>query len=312
MSMMKNRLFCWLPALLIGIFMVMPIKAEAASQPKVVSQEMFDEKAVDDMLQKNLDELSRKDEFPWPVVITIIIVGGAIIYVDKKKKMKDSANKEALTEDGSEKIALDKTFNELMNKVYEVLQPIGYKKDGQNFRLFETDGLCKIINFQKHPRNSSDKCQFIINVGIYFEKENPVSYKKFKEYECQIRERKGSRNSNVTESGWWCLCQGTDIEELFSDIKRVLVTDVQEWFAAFSTKERTINMILNGEAGRYTDINVMNYITAKLLVDMGYSVEVYEVIKDTKTTYPKATAMIELAERIKPEDDANLEICRDT
>ncbi len=46
----------------------------------------------------------------------------------------------------------------------------------------------------------------------------------------------------------------------------------------------------------------MNYHTAKLLAEMGYGAQVYEQIKDFKTTRPKATCIIELAEQLKPAD----------
>ena len=47
------------------------------------------------------------------------------------------------------KISVFDKFDEVSEKIYEILKPLGYKKDGLNFRLYQEDGLCKIINLQK-------------------------------------------------------------------------------------------------------------------------------------------------------------------
>ena len=44
---------------------------------------------------------------------------------------------------------------------------------------------------------------------------------------------------------------------------------------------------------------IMSYPTAKLIAEMGYQMEVYELIKDTKITNPKAIKLIELANQLK-------------
>lgn len=41
---------------------------------------------------------------------------------------------------------MNEYFKALLKKVHEELEPIGYEKEGQNFRLFQEDGLCKIMN----------------------------------------------------------------------------------------------------------------------------------------------------------------------
>ena len=74
---------------------------------------------------------------------------------------------------------------------------------------------------------------------------------------------------------------------------------IEEWFSLFPSKEMTIHKILDGTAERYSDTTVMHFHTAKLLAEIGYSSEVYELIKDTKITHPHATMVIELAEQLK-------------
>lgn len=66
---------------------------------------------------------------------------------------------------------MENIFKDIMKSVYAELKPLGYKKDGQNFRLFQEDGLCKIINFQRDRWNTKESIAFTMNTGIYFEKD---------------------------------------------------------------------------------------------------------------------------------------------
>ena len=194
---------------------------------------------------------------------------------------------------------MDKKFNELLKKIYEILKPLGYRKEASNYRLFCADGLCRIINVQRNRWNTSEQCEFFINIGVYFEKENIISMRNFKEYDCQIRKRVD--NEKYGKSEWWRLDCDTPIEELLKSIEPVFFY-IEKWFALFPSKEMTIHKILDGTAERYSDTTVMHFHTAKLLAEMGYSSEVYELIKNTKITHPHATMVIELAEQLKKSD----------
>jgi len=171
-----------------------------------------------------------------------------------------------------------------------------YRKEASNFRLFCTDGLCRIINFQKNKWNTNEQCEFVINIGIYIEKEVLILNQKFKEYDCQIRKRVDNRE--LADSEWWHIDSGTDMEALLQNIKMSLEY-IEKWFSTFPSRETVIRMILDGTAEKYSDTYVMHFHTAELLVEMGYPSEVYELIKDTRYTHPNATRVIEFAEQIK-------------
>lgn len=191
---------------------------------------------------------------------------------------------------------MDKKFSEFLRKIYEILKPLGYRKEASNYRFFGPDGLCRIINFQRNKWNTNEQCGFVINIGIYFEKDNWISKRKFKEYDCQIRKRLDNRKWAGME--WWYFDSETDLDELVQCLKPVFMY-IEEWFCFFPSKDAVIRMILDRTADKYSNVNVMHFHTAKLLVEMGYSTEVYKLIKDTKDTNPKATMLIELAEQIK-------------
>ena len=74
-------------------------------------------------------------------------------------------------------------FSDLVKRIFEeYFKPLGWKRQGQNYRLIEKDGLSRIINFQKSSWNSKDEVIFYINYGIYIEVEGNIVNKSFKEY----------------------------------------------------------------------------------------------------------------------------------
>lgn len=190
---------------------------------------------------------------------------------------------------------MDKKFNELLTGLYKILKPLGYRKEGANYRLFLSDGLCRIINLQRNRYNTAEKCEFVINIGVYFEKADVIEKRKFKEYDCQIRKRLNRRKSSKEE--WWGLDSKTKIDEILQDFGGTL-REINEWFFLFPTKESVIHQVLDGTAEQYSDYEILHFYTAKLLVEMGYLSEVYKLIKDTKITHPQAAMLIALAEEI--------------
>lgn len=167
-----------------------------------------------------------------------------------------------------------------------LFKPLGFKKDGNNFRLIQNDGLCKIINFQRSLYNTKDNIGFTINLGIYFEKETEIQNKKFKEYASQIRTR--------LDCDWWYVNSESDIEETYLEIEKFIKNDVFKFFDIFNSKNLLIEMILSGESKKYSDVNVLNYNTAKLLVEMGFGEKVLPLIEKEKALY-----LQELAKEIK-------------
>ena len=183
---------------------------------------------------------------------------------------------------------MENIFKGILKNVHAELKPLGYKKDGQNFRLIQEDGLCKIINFQRNKWNTKESIAFTMNLGIYFEKDVLIQNKKFKEYDCIIRNR-------LLGDKWWCINADADCDAVKEDVVASLDL-VQEYFNAFKNKEDTIKSILNNKAQQYSDTIVMKYDTSKMLVDMGYEQDVYDLIKDTD---PKYKLLFELAEELR-------------
>ena len=207
---------------------------------------------------------------------------------------------------------IEDKYQELLRRAHEeILKPLGFKKDGQNFRQIAPDGLGKIVNFRKDKWNQKDRrLGFLIYTGVYFEPEPAIKNRKFKEYDCQIRStgdnptptdiygKKGEEFSYNKQ--FWYIFKRTDMEAMYQDLKQSM-QDVLNWFGHFESRQSTIDMILDGTVQQYSYTIVMHYGTAKMLAEMGYQAQVYQQIKDTRTTNPQAWAVIRLAEDLEKE-----------
>ena len=79
-------------------------------------------------------------------------------------------------------------------------------------------------------------------------------------------------------------------------MKAFLLRDVLPFLDRFPTRERTVELILNGEAEAWTDRNVLHLDTARLLADMGYGRRVLTRIEPARNEWFAALAS-EIRER---------------
>lgn len=163
-------------------------------------------------------------------------------------------------------------LNILMKYIFDkCFKPKGYRKEKNNFRLYQEDGLCKIVNFQKNSYNTKDECSFTINIGVYFEKNKAIKNLKFKEYDCQIRARPASFLSKKDD--WWIIDCKTSIDKTIILIENLVNEIILNYFEEFCTKDITIEKIINGNAQELSDTNILCYDTVKLLIKLGYNKE---------------------------------------
>ena len=141
-------------------------------------------------------------------------------------------------------------FSDLVKRIFEeYFKPLGWKRQGQNYRRVEKDGLGRIINFQKSSWNSKDEVIFYINYGIYIEVEDNIVNKSFKEYECQFRNR--ARYGG----GVYKLTTETDAESVKDAVINAL-KEVTDFFDIIDSKGMFAGMLLSGEISKYTKIPV--------------------------------------------------------
>ena len=129
----------------------------------------------------------------------------------------------------------DERFKELLTRLHaEVFKPRGWSKEGQNFRFFQPDGLCRIVNFQKSAYNDAEVLSFYINLGIYWEPQPEIMNRRFKEYECRVR---GRVHGNVEK---WNIFEGRDMDKLFSELKTLIEGKVMDRFDTLTSRNEAL------------------------------------------------------------------------
>ena len=129
----------------------------------------------------------------------------------------------------------DERFKELLTRLHaEVFKPRGWSKEGQNFRFFQPDGLCRIVNFQKSAYNDAEVLSFYINLGIYWEPQPEIMNRRFKEYECRVR---GRVHGNVEK---WNIFEGRDMDKLFSELKTLIEGKVMDRFDTLTSRKEAL------------------------------------------------------------------------
>lgn len=129
---------------------------------------------------------------------------------------------------------LDQVFRTLLSDVYrEVMKPKGWKRSGQNFRLFQNNGILAkgmIVNFQKSQWNSSEELRFTINAARKMVVGGEID-PKFKEYECHFSDQKRPQGlcGKYTRDQWWCITADTDYDSLKNEVEDFLETYAIPW-----------------------------------------------------------------------------------
>ena len=132
---------------------------------------------------------------------------------------------------------MEKQFSALLSRLHkEVLKPLGFRKEGSNFRRFPGDGLGQIINFQRSSWNDGQECRFTINIGIYAEAGEEIQNMKFKEYECHLRTRTAGISPRCHGDQWWSIFPGRDMDGLFGELKQLMEEDVLPFLLETSTR----------------------------------------------------------------------------
>lgn len=99
------------------------------------------------------------------------------------------------------KTEMQSQFEQLVSKVvWPMFKARGYRKTGNNFRIYNPDGWGKIVNIQKSAYSDRNEISFTINTGLYLAKADTIfaepRAEKFLEPDCLVRTRVGYLNGN--------------------------------------------------------------------------------------------------------------------
>ncbi|WP_151087786.1 DUF4304 domain-containing protein [Hymenobacter baengnokdamensis] len=146
---------------------------------------------------------------------------------------------------------LHATFNDLIRTVlWPGFKAMGYKKSGNNFRYYNSEGWGKIVQFQKSQYNSVAELSFTVNVGLYLPE---VEYwlcsrdtgPKFQEPACVVRKRIG-RLADKQSDNWFRLTPGLNTTELFAQLVDDFNQYVHPYLAAINSKVDIYSVLVAG------------------------------------------------------------------
>ena len=140
---------------------------------------------------------------------------------------------------------LSTIFNQMIQTLNKrVFKPYGFKRSGQNFRLFRTvngkeEGV--IVNFQRSIFGDSNSTSFTVNLGIRepFEHEESIP-RNFKEYECWMgrRARIGAIAPEYQCDQWWTIDEQADMNQITDEMERLLKTVAFPWLGIKNAEQK--------------------------------------------------------------------------
>jgi len=147
------------------------------------------------------------------------------------------------------KTETEKQFDNLVSKViYPHFKVLNYKKAGNNFRYYDSEGeYGKIVNFQKSQFYSKDHINFTVNVGLYlpefeFFLTGKKSAEKFSEVTSAVRYRIGKLMEGLDT--WYDLNTDTNIVELQERVEQHFLNYIIPYLNKVKTRNDVINQLM--------------------------------------------------------------------
>jgi len=144
----------------------------------------------------------------------------------------------------------EKYFDNLVSHLFLYFKPLGYKKKGNNFRYYNSDGeFGKIVSFQKSRFYSKDHINFIVRAGLYladFEFYLTLigkkSAEKFVEPVCAVRHRNEELMGNLETC--YDLNTDTNIEELQNRLEQHFLNYIIPYLNKVKTRDDIITQLI--------------------------------------------------------------------
>ena len=116
------------------------------------------------------------------------------------------------------KTEVQSQFEQLVSKaVWPEFKARGYRKTGNNFRIYNPDGWGKIVNIQKSAYSDRNEIHFTINTGLYMAKADTIfaepRAERFLEPDCLVRTRVGYLNGDNRDS-WYELTAQSQSQQI--------------------------------------------------------------------------------------------------
>lgn len=135
-------------------------------------------------------------------------------------------------------------FEQLVSKViWPEFKARNYRRTGNNFRIYHSDGWGKIVNIQKSAYSNRNEISFTINTGLYLAKADTIFEElraaKFLEPDCLVRNRIGRLNGSNHDL--WYDLNGLTPAHL---IQQRVLDDVKEFVLPYLDKTDSVDDIV--------------------------------------------------------------------
>ena len=153
------------------------------------------------------------------------------------------------------------TFDELVKTLlWPSFKALGYKKSGNNFRYYNSDGWGKIVQFQKSQFNSAAELSFTVNIGLYLLDYDyclcgQQSREKFQEPACVVRKRISKLTGQPTNA-WFEITDSTDRDQLFGRLSNEFSRFIHPYLAAVKSKDDIYALLLTGHRADFLPVQI--------------------------------------------------------
>ncbi|QKG51812.1 DUF4304 domain-containing protein [Hymenobacter sp. BRD67] len=156
----------------------------------------------------------------------------------------------------------------------------GYRKTGNNFRLYNSDGWGKIVNIQKSSFSDKDAISFTINTGLYLVKADTMfevaREERFLEPDCLVRKRIGNLNG-LQKDLWYELTQATPLEEVGQEVKKDFLSFILPYLDSIESEEDICHQIIRERRPKSVE-------AIRALFDCGYQDESRQWVEEELST----------------------------
>ena len=158
-------------------------------------------------------------------------------------------------------IDLNGAFNELVKALlWPAFKALGYKKSGNNFRYYSSEGWGKIVQFQKAAYNPTHELSFTVNVGLYLLDYDyylcgETSGRTFQEPACVVRRRIDQLTGGQANE-WLTLRDNLDKKLLFNKLSADFTHYIHPYLAAVQSKEAIYAILLAGHLADFPSVQI--------------------------------------------------------
>ena len=156
---------------------------------------------------------------------------------------------------------IEESFTLVVTSTWEVLKPLGFKRQGKVFRILVKD-MCGIIDFQRSTTSTANRIQFTINVGVacgdLLEPWDPKLQDAVSS-SSQLRERIGALMPERCDK-WWEIVEGTDREALAREMTELIIGTCVPYVMPYLDRHKLIELWESGRSPGLTGHQRIKYL----------------------------------------------------